>query len=159
MKKINVRDIKEESWVSPKGTFQGFSKEISVALGRDPASTDLKKRHPFDVELCRVAPGQKPYPYHSHSAQWEFYHVLAGRGTVRDPDGSTPIEAGDAFMFPPDIPHQFFNDGTEDLLICVVADNPIGESCHYPDSQKWVVRSPERRMMRSDHLDYYDGEE
>jgi uncharacterized cupin superfamily protein len=159
MKKINVRDIKEESWTSPKGTFQGFSKEISVALGRDPLSTDLRQRHPFDVELCRVAPGRKPYPYHSHSAQWEFYHVLSGRGTVRDQAGTTPIEAGDAFMFPPDEPHQFCNDGTEDLIICVVADNPIGESCHYPDSNKWLLRSPERRMMRSGNLDYYDGEE
>ena len=39
------------------------------------------------------------------------------------------------------------------------ADNPMGESCHYPDSQKWVVRSPERRLIRSEPLDYYDGEE
>jgi len=159
MKKINTRDITEESWVSPKGTFQGFSKGLSVALGREPGSTDLQKRHPFDVEICRIAPGQKPYPYHSHSAQWEFYHVLAGRGTVRDPDGQTPIEAGDSFVFPPDIPHQFLNDGTEDLLICVVADNPIGESCHYPDSNKWLVRSPARRLMRGENLEYYDGEE
>ena len=159
MKKINLRDIKEDAWVSPKGTFQGFSKELSVALGREPGSTDLQKRHPFDVEICRIAPGHKPYPYHSHSAQWEFYHVLAGSGTVRDPDGQTPIEAGDSFVFPPDIPHQFFNDGTTDLLIYVVADNPIGDSCHYPDSNKWLVRSPARRMLRGEHLEYYDGEE
>ena len=26
----------------------------------------------------------------------------------------------------------------------VVADNPMGESVYYPDSQKWGVRSPER---------------
>ena len=60
MKKINLRDIKEESWSSPKGKFQGSSKEISVALGREPASADLGKRHPFDVELLRLAPGQTP---------------------------------------------------------------------------------------------------
>jgi uncharacterized cupin superfamily protein len=159
MKKINVRDIREESWTSPKGTFQGFSKELSVALGRDPLSTDLQKRHPFDVEFCRIAPGQKPYPYHSHSAQWEFYYVLSGRGAVRHPDGPTPIETGDTFLFPPGEPHALLNDGTEDLVIMVVADNPVGESCHYPDSKKWIVRSPERRLIRSEALDYYDGEE
>jgi uncharacterized cupin superfamily protein len=159
MKKINLRDIKEESWTSPKGTFQGASKEVSVALGREPASTDLMKRHPFDVEILRLAPGQKPYPYHSHSAQWEFYHVLSGRGTVRHRDGNTAIEAGDAFIFRPDEPHGFQNDGTEDLVISVVADNPLGESCHYPDSRKWVVRSPERRLIRSEPLEYFDGEE
>ena len=41
----------------------------------------------------------------------------------------------------------------------LVAYNPLGESCHYPDSKKWVVRSPERRLIRSEPLDYYDGEE
>ena len=44
-------------------------------------------------------------------------------------------------------------------MVCVVADNPLGESCHYPDSNKWVVRSPERRLIRSAPLEYYDGEE
>ena len=51
------------------------------------------------------------------------------------------------------------NNGTEDLLLFVVADNPIGESAYYPDSNKWLVRSPERRLLRGDALDYYDREE
>jgi len=41
----------------------------------------------------------------------------------------------------------------------VVADNPIGESGYYPDSKKWLVRCPERGILRSDPLDYFDGEE
>jgi hypothetical protein len=41
----------------------------------------------------------------------------------------------------------------------VVADNPIGESSYFPDSKKWMVRSPERRLIRSESLEYYDGEE
>lgn len=159
MKKINVRDLREEKWSSPKGTFQGSSREISVALGRVPASTDLMKRHPFDVEILRLKPGQTPYPYHSHAAQWEFYHVLSGRGIVRHKGGKTRIKAGDAFIFPPDQPHGLLNDSKADLVICVVADNPIGESCHYPDSRKWLVRSPERRLLRGKALEYYDGEE
>ena len=48
---------------------------------------------------------------------------------------------------------------TEDLVLYVVADNPTNESCYYPDSKKWIVYSPERRLMRSEALDYYDGEE
>jgi len=159
MKKINLREITEETHTSPKGTFQCSDRGISIALGRDPVSTDLLRRHPFDVELSRIAPGKKNYPYHSHSAQWEFYHVLSGRGSVRHQDGVTAIEAGDAFIFGPGEPHQLINNGTEDLVVYVVADNPIGESCHYPDSKKWAVRSPERRLIRSEPLDYYDGEE
>ncbi len=61
MRKVNVLDIDELKWDSPKGRYQGAGKEISEALGRDPNSTDVMKRHPFDVEILRVEPGQTPY--------------------------------------------------------------------------------------------------
>ncbi|MDQ2659250.1 MAG: cupin domain-containing protein [Verrucomicrobiota bacterium] len=159
MRKINTKDLEEYTWTSPKGKFNGAGIALSEGLGRDPLSTDLKTRHPFDVEIMRLAPGQVPYPFHSHSAQWEFYYVLSGRGTARDADGTKPIEAGDALLAPPEDPHAFTNDGTEDLVIMVVADNPVGESAYYPDSKKWLVRSPERRLMGGEALDYFDGEE
>ncbi len=159
MLKVNTNQLEEAEWTSPKGKFAGAGKEVSEALGRQPASTDLMQRHPFDVEILRIPPGKSPYPYHSHSAQWEFYHVLSGSGTVRHKDGTTTIEAGDAFLFKPGEPHQLANDAKEDLIVYVVADNPTGESCHYPDSNKWLVRSPESRLIRSDKLEYYDGEE
>jgi uncharacterized cupin superfamily protein len=159
MRKINMRDVPEDVWASPKGKFAGSGKEISVALGRDPRSTDLLLRHPFDVTLMRVPPGKTPFPYHSHSAQWEFYIVESGTGKVRHQDGTDAMEAGDAFLFEPGQPHQFINDGNNDLVVYIVADNPVGESCHYPDSGKHIVRSPERKLIRSNALDYYDGEE
>jgi hypothetical protein len=104
MRKINIKDIAEESWTSPKGKFAGASKEISVALGLKPLSTDLNERHPFDIEICRIPPGKSSWPY-------------------------------------------------------IVADNPIGGSCYYPDSKKWSVVSPGHRLIRSEPLNYYDGEE
>jgi uncharacterized cupin superfamily protein len=159
MRKINTNQLKELAWSSPSGKFGGAGKEISEELGRNPNSTDLMERHPFDVELCRISPGKAPCPYHSHSAQWEFYHVISGAGRVRHKDGFTPIESGDAFIFRPGDPHQIINDGKEDLVLYIVADNPIGETCHYPDSGKWLVRSPEHRLIRSENLDYYEGEE
>jgi uncharacterized cupin superfamily protein len=159
VRKVNISDMEEMPWSSPKGKFGGQSKNLSQALGREPLSTDLMLRHPFDVELLRLRPGQTPYPYHSHSAQWEFYYVVAGKGTVRHDGGSDPIQTGDAFIFLPGEAHQLSNDGSEDLLVVVVADNPIGESAYYPDSKKWLVRSPERRLMRGESLDYFDGEE
>ncbi|HTI71352.1 MAG TPA: cupin domain-containing protein [Candidatus Limnocylindria bacterium] len=159
MRKVNSNDLPEVPWTSPKGKFACTDKEISEALGRQPASTDLMERHPFDVEIARIPPGKRNFPYHSHSAQWEFYHVISGRGQVRDEEGLTPIATGDAFLFKPGKPHQLINDGEEDLVLYVIADNPMGESCHYPDSGKWLVRSPERRLIRSENLDYTDGEE
>ncbi|MGR4065281.1 MAG: cupin domain-containing protein [Vulcanimicrobiaceae bacterium] len=160
MKKVNLGDVPDVTWNSPRGKFSGSGKQVSEALGRKRDSLDLGERHPFDVEIARFAPDAIPYPYHSHSAQWEFYHVISGRGVVRHDEGTTTIEAGDAFIFKPGEAHQLLNPGgTEDLVLYVVADNPIGESCHYPDSGKWAVRSPERRLLRSEPLDYFDGEE
>ena len=159
MRKVNTNQIPEETWSSPKGKFAGAYQGVSLALGRNPQSTDLKERHPFDIEICRVPAGKANYPFHSHSAQWEFYHVISGTGTVRDADGTTPIVPGDAFLFAPGEPHQITNTGSEDLLLYVVADNPFGESCHYPDSGKWLVHSPQRTYLRSDPVQYEDGEE
>ncbi len=85
--------------------------------------------------------------------------MISGNGVVRHKDGTTPIEPGDAFIFKPGQPHQIINDGKQDLILYVVADNPIGESCHYPDSKKWSVPLPWHRLVRSEELDYYDGEE
>jgi uncharacterized cupin superfamily protein len=159
MQKVNTIRMAEVTWSSPKGKFGGAGKEVSEELGRKPQSTDLNERHPFDVEISRISPGKSLCPYHSHSAQWEFYHVISGRGVVRHKDGTTPIETGDAFLFKPNEPHQITNNGTQDLVLYVVADNPIGESWYYPDSQKWGVQSPENKYIRSGALDYYDGEE
>ena len=159
MKKINTRDVAEEPWSSPKGTFATADRNLSLALGRDEASTDLRTRHPFDVEICRIPAGKKSTPFHSHSAQWEFYHVLSGSGMVRDKDGMTPVGEGDAFLFEPGEPHQLVAGPGADLVVYIVADNPIGESCHYPDSGKWLVQSPQRTLIRSRPLEYLDGEE
>jgi uncharacterized cupin superfamily protein len=159
MIKVNVRDIPEEPWASPKGKFASSDRNISVRLGRDPTSTDLFLRQPFDVEICRIPPGKSACPFHSHSAQWEFYHVISGKGSVRHRDGRTPVEEGDAFIFEPGSPHQISNDSAGDLVLYIVADNPMGESCHYPDSGKWMVRSPASTLIRSEPLDYHDGEE
>jgi uncharacterized cupin superfamily protein len=159
MQKVNVNDVKELTWASPKGTFAGAGKQISEALGREARSTDLMKRHPFDVEISRIEPGKISCPYHSHSAQWEFFQIISGAGKVRDEGGMTPVVPGDAFLFKPGEAHALLNDGIEDLVFLCVADNPIGESCHYPDSGKYYVPSPEGRTLRSEDLDYYDGEE
>ena len=162
MKKINVKDIKEDPWQSPRGKYVGSFTGISEALGRDPASLDLTKRHPFDLELNRVPPGKKNFPYHAHSAQWEMYVIVSGNGKVRDQDGATEVSADDAFIFQPNEPHQIENSGSEDLIFYVIADNPIGESGYYPDSSKWKINrksQADRVVIKGSETDYFDGEE
>lgn len=158
MRIVNSKNLEPVKWSSPKGTMAGEGLQISEGLGRNRDSTDLMERHPFDVELMTIPAGMAPYPYHAHSAQWEFYHIVSGSGTLRHQDGIDNVRAGDACIFKPGEPHQFVA-GNEPLVMYVVADNPIGEFAYYPDSKKWAVRMPERRIMRGENLDYFDGEE
>lgn len=162
MKKVNVREIKEDPWQSPGGKYAASFQGISEALGRQATSLDLRKRHPFDLEITRIPPGKKNFPYHAHAAQWEMYVIISGRGQVRDGDGPAGVVAGDAFIFPPNEPHQIENIGAEDLVYYVIADNPIGESGYYPDSGKWKVNrtsQADRVVIKGDETDYFDGEE
>jgi hypothetical protein len=85
--------------------------------------------------------------------------VLSGAGFVRDETETRAVSTEDTFVFKPGEALQITGGETEDLVVMVIADNPIGESCYYPDSKKWLVRSPETRLIRSDKVGYYDGEE
>ncbi len=89
----------------------------------------------------------------------KFYHVISGSGQVRHAEGIDDIQSGDAFLFKPGEPHQLINNSDAPLVIYVVADNPMGESYYYPDSKKWGAPIPERKVLRGEALDYYDGEE
>ena len=162
MRKVNINEIEEEAWQSPGGKYAVSFKGISEALGREPASVDLSKRHPFDLEWNCVPPGKPNFPYHAHSAQWELYLIVSGEGNVRHKNGTTDVVAGDAFIFGPDEAHQLINSGQEDLAYYVIADNPIGESSYYPDTGKWKVNkssAADRVVIKGRETDYFDGEE
>jgi len=117
MQKINVNEIQERERQSPNGKFGRASKDISIALGRDPESFDLRKRHPFDLAMVRIPKGRALCPYHSHSAESELYLVVSGKGSIRDKEGTTTVTAGDAFFFGPGEAHQLTNAGEEDCLL------------------------------------------
>ncbi len=161
MKIVNLKDVAERERRSPKGKFHSFSREISVALGREDGSTDLLKRHPFDLTLARIPVGASYCPYHAEGAQWEMYLVVSGCGKVRDADGEKEVRTGDAFLFKPGEAHQLSCAGGEDFVYYVVADNPIGDSCYYPDSGKFAVRkeSDETVLLKGKETHYFDGEE
>ncbi len=166
MHKVNLKDVPDQERKSPKGKFHKFVKNVSVSLGREPESLDLRKRYPFDLALVRIPCGKSYCPYHAHSAESELYLVISGRGSVRDKDGSTIVTAGDAVFFGPGEAHQVTNAGDEDFVYYVIADNPrsggsTGDSCYYPDSGKWAVvkEGLEDVIVKGKEADYFDGEE
>ena len=161
MRKVNLKDIPEQERVSPKGKFHKFVKDISIALGREKDSFDSAKRHPFDLALVRIPKGKSFCPYHLHSAESELYLVVSGCGNVRHQSGTTEVSAGDAFFFAPGEAHQLTNAADEDFVYYVIADNPPGDSCHYPDSGKFSVwrEGLNEVIVKAKETDYYDGEE
>ena len=161
MNKVNLQEVTEEERKSPKEKYHKFVKDISIALGRDKKSLDLAKRHPFDLAMVRIPKGKSYCPYHSHGAESELYLVVSGRGSVRDKNGFTEVGAGDSFFFGPGEAHQLTNAGDEDFAYYVIADNPRGDSCYYPDSGKWAVmlEGPDYEIVKGKVTDYYDGEE
>src|SRR5205814_7890450 len=119
MKKVNVKDIEERKRQSPNGKFGRASKDISIALGRDPESLDLTRRHPFDLALVRIPKGKTLCPYHSHACESELYLVVSGKGSIRDKDGSTIVTEGDAFFFVSGEAHQLAN-GSDVAFVCYI---------------------------------------
>ena len=162
MRKVNLKEIPEKPWRRNGLTekFANFSRNISLALGREPESFDVMKRHPFDLALVRVPKGKTLCPYHSHSAESEFYLVVSGKGQVRDKDGITDVSANDAFRFGPGEAHQITASADEDLVYYVIADNPLGDQCHYPDSGKFAVwkEGNEEVIVKGRETDYFEGE-
>jgi uncharacterized cupin superfamily protein len=161
MRKVNLSDIEWTERQSPKGKYRRRSKNISIALGREPDSLDLMKRWPFDIALVSIPKGKMLCPYHSHSAESEHYLVVSGKGKVRDKDGWSEVGAGDAFFFGPGEAHQLANAGEDDFVYYVIADNPRGDMCHYPDSGKFAVwkEGNEEVIVKGTDADYFDGEE
>jgi len=163
MKKVNLNQIPEQPWRRNGLTekFASYAKHISVALGSEPESFDLTKRHPFDLALYRVPPGKFLCPYHSHSSESELYLIVSGKGRVRDKDGMFDVGPDDAFFFGPGEAHQLINTGEADLLYYIIADNPLGDGCHYPDSGKFAVwkEKGEEVIVKGRETDYFEGED
>ena len=155
---LNVADLAWEHRRSPQGKYESQRADISLALGGKANAGVQAGGHPFDLQLRKVAAGAAICPYHSHSTQWELFVFTAGHGFVRSPEGQLEISAGDIVLHPPGSPQQTKAAPDSDLECLIIADNPVEDFWHYPDTDKWGVRS-EFKFFRRTEADYLDGEE
>ena len=123
--KVHIDDVTEEprQWCWNGNDYERFGKHVSVALGNSDTN-----RHPFDVELTRVAPGQVPCPVHCHSHWWELFVVLSGEGEVHRNGKLHNVGAGDCFMQPAGIRHRIRNTSVSEDLVYYVIANEVGEN-------------------------------
>lgn len=158
MNKINLAEIPIEKSSSPKGRFRRLRQDVSRALTGQNGVGKSGLAQPFDVELIRVPAGAVNWPYHSHSARWDLYLIIAGRGQVRTPAGIADIRGGDCFVHPPGEPHWIKNTGATDLVYYFIADDPPSDVCHYPDADKWVLPG-QPNPVRIQPVNFFEGED
>jgi uncharacterized cupin superfamily protein len=71
-----------------------------------------------------------------------------------------PFLPGDFFMFQPGEEHHIVNNSNADVTYYSIADNPVGDHAYYPNSNKWLVRVPEKRsLIKGEKVTYYTGED
>ena len=116
------------------------------------------------TSVYELPPGQAICPYHYEYGEEEWLIVLAGRPTLRHPDGSDQLETWDAVCFPrgPSGAHRVQNDTDETARVLMYSEVVYPNATVYPDSGKigiWTGNRDDNAMVRKEsRVDYYDGE-
>ena len=108
--------------------------------------------------------GQALCPYHYEYGEEEWVLVLAGRPTLRTPEGSEQLAPFDVAFFPtgPAGAHQLRNEGEESVRLLMWSNVVYPSASAYPDSDKVGVWTGDRQedllALRSSRVDYFYGE-
>jgi uncharacterized cupin superfamily protein len=120
------------------------------------------------ASLWEVPPGEAAYPYHYHYSDEELLIVLAGRPTLRAPDGTRELDEGEVVHFPlgEKGAHQILNETEETIRFLAISSSGRPDVVVRPDSDtiSVVERLPRggglrAYFRRSDNRDYWDGEQ
>jgi len=114
------------------------------------------------ASLYELEPGQSSFPYHFHHGVEEWLLVVAGRPTLREPEGERELRPGDCVCFPegPDGAHRLENRGDEPVRVLLLSAGDPSSVSVYPDSGKVGPRAGAFRpnFRAADAVDYWDGE-
>ena len=117
------------------------------------------------ASLYELEPGQKTFPYHYEYGVEEWLLVVAGKPTLRAPDGEHELRAGDVVCFPegPAGAHQVRNGTDGPVRVLIFSTKAVPDAAVYPDSGKigiWTGNEadPPRLFRIESAVDYWDGE-
>jgi uncharacterized cupin superfamily protein len=114
--------------------------------------------------VYELPPGQAICPYHYEYGEEEWLLVLAGRPSLRTPEGTEQLVPLDVAFFPrgPAGAHQVRNETGEPARVVMWSTVVLPTATAYPDSGKvgvWTGDKAEDLMAeRSSGVDYYTGE-
>jgi uncharacterized cupin superfamily protein len=110
--------------------------------------------------VYELDPGESVCPYHYEYPEEEWLLVLAGRPTLRDPDGEHELEQGDLVVFPegPDGAHKVTNRTAAPVRILMLSTRAETAVAVYPDGGKVGVFPLGKYFRLADAVEYFDGE-
>jgi uncharacterized cupin superfamily protein len=120
------------------------------------------------LSLWELPPHETAYPYHYHLAEEELLLVLAGRPSLRTPDGWRDLQQGEvaAFRRGQRGAHQLVNHTEETVRFLAFSTSGEPDIVIRPDSGTLGAyeRLPQGSALRAvfrvaDEVDYYDGEQ
>src|SRR4051794_1570990 len=116
------------------------------------------------TSVYELPPGQALCPYHYEYGEEEWALVLAGRPSLRTPEGTEQLEPLDVAFFPkgPAGAHQLRNDTDTPVRLVMWSTVVYPTASAYPDSGKvgvWTGDEAEDLMtVRSSAVGYFHGE-
>ncbi|HEV2811655.1 MAG TPA: cupin domain-containing protein [Solirubrobacteraceae bacterium] len=154
MRRLNIADPRfTYDDTDPEGFRAGMFR-----LGGDVGAKDT------GMTVYELPPGQAVCPYHYEYGEEEWMVVVAGRPSVRTPEGTEQLGPDDVVFFPkgPEGAHQIRNDTDETARVLMWSTVVLPSATAYPDSDKvgiWTgIREENLMAPRSAHVDYYFGE-
>lgn len=129
-----MANLFEPEWVErTEAPFRGRVARVGAAAGAER----------LGATLYEIDPGENGSPFHLHHANEELIVVLAGRPTLRTPDGARELDPGDVVACPIGAvgAHQLQNRTAEPVRALVVSTMVYPEVAELPDSDKVLVIS------------------
>jgi uncharacterized cupin superfamily protein len=116
------------------------------------------------MSVYELPPGQAIGPYHYENPEEEWLLVLAGRPTLRHPEGEDELEPWDIVFFPPGPggAHAVRNGTDSTARVLMFSNTSTVAASVYPDSDKiaiWTGSDDDDLIVRrTSGVDYWDGE-
>ena len=114
------------------------------------------------MSLYELPPGERSFPYHYELGCEEWLIVVAGRPTLRDPNGERELVPGEVVCFPegPAGAHALRNATDEPVRVLFLSTKAPVAVVRYPDSAKTMAWTRDEGVdLYRETVEYYDGEE
>ena len=133
--------VRSEEAPTGEGEYEpgGETFGLSTRLGEHAGMSRI------GVNVDLVRPGERSTQFHWHHDEEECFLILSGTGVLMVGDAVYRIGPGDFFAKNegPEHPHQFVNDGDQDLQILTIGEHR-GDQAEYPTAP-WQPGDPPPR--------------